>query len=100
MKGYCTADAIALGLSKTGGIITAAGMIMAVAFGGLMFSRVGTMNQYSFFLFWGVLFDTFVVRSLLVPTMMSLFPGDSTWWPGKVPAVIKPRRTRTFKKLK
>ena len=54
---------------------------MAVAFSGLLFSKTPAMNQLSFFLCAAVLYDTFVVRALLVPAMMSL-GGDASWWPG------------------
>ncbi len=54
-----------LGLSKTGGIITAAGLVMAVAFVGLLFSSMPVLNQLSFFLVLAVLLDTFVIRRLV-----------------------------------
>jgi RND superfamily putative drug exporter len=74
-------DAVVLGLSSTGPIITAAGVIMAVAFCGLLFSSTMAMNQLAFFMVSAVLYDTFVVRTLLVPALMSLM-GDAVWWPG------------------
>lgn len=92
--GYSTPEAIVLGFAKTGHIITAAGVfltllhfdhfsgvIMAVAFSGLLFSDVPGMNMLSFYMVFSVLFDTFVVRSLLVPSTMSLL-RDANWWPG------------------
>jgi len=99
LSGHSTPDAIALGLARTGGIITSAGLIMAAAFGGLLFSSVSMMNSFSFIITFSVLFDSFVVRSLLMPTIMSLLPGDVIWWPKKMPRVTKRRKTRTFKKL-
>jgi hypothetical protein len=54
---------------------------MAVAFSGLLFSAVPGMNMLSFYMVFSVLFDTFVVRSLLVPSTMSLL-RDANWWPG------------------
>jgi uncharacterized membrane protein YdfJ with MMPL/SSD domain len=79
--GMANRDAVVLGLSTTGPIITAAGVIMAVAFCGLLFSATMAMNQLAFFMVSAVLYDTFVVRTLLVPALMSLM-GDSVWWPG------------------
>jgi uncharacterized membrane protein YdfJ with MMPL/SSD domain len=46
----------------TGHIITAAGLVMAVAFVGLLFSAEPVLNQLSFFLVLAVLLDTFLVR--------------------------------------
>jgi len=85
-KGFSTSESILLGLSKTGHIITAAGVIMAVAFSGLLFSEIAVMNMLSFFLVFSVLFATFINVPLLVPSMMSLC-RDANWWPGKVPEV-------------
>jgi len=86
LMGYSTKDAIALGLSKTGHIITAAGIIMAIAFGGLLFSSIAIITMLSFFMVAAVLFDTFIVRSLVVPAVMGIL-GDANWWPGQVPKV-------------
>lgn len=59
-----------LGLAKTGRIITAAGIIMAIAFFGLLLSNQASMNQLSFFLVIAVLFDTFIVSTILVRTLL------------------------------
>lgn len=60
-----------------------AGAIMAIAFVGLLFSGEPILNQLSFFLVFSVLFDTLVVRSILVPAMMTML-GRWNWWPGSV----------------
>lgn len=57
---------------------------MAIAFAGLLFSQEPVLNELSFFLVFAVLVDTFVIRLLLVPSLMVLL-GDSNWWPGAVP---------------
>lgn len=80
-ENFPNTEAVTRGLISTGPIITSAGVIMAVAFSGLLFSKTPAMNQLSFFLVSAVLYDTFVVRTLIVPAMMSLF-GDASWWPG------------------
>jgi RND superfamily putative drug exporter len=74
--GLHTRDSILLGLASTGTIITAAGSIQALAFFALMMSPILVLNQLGFFLFVAVLFDTFVVRGLLVPSIMFWF-GDA-----------------------
>lgn len=76
-----SASNVLMGLAQTGGVITAAGAIMAIAFLGLLFSGEPVLNQLSFLLVFSVLFDTLVVRSVLVPAMMTLL-GRWNWWPG------------------
>lgn len=61
-------------------MVTAAGMIMLIAFGGLLFSDTTVSNQISFFLISGVFFDTFFVRVVVVPAMMSLL-GSYNFFP-------------------
>jgi len=46
------------------------------------------MNHLAFYLVFAVLFDTFIVRSLLVPSIMGLF-SDINWWPAKLPPITK-----------
>jgi uncharacterized membrane protein YdfJ with MMPL/SSD domain len=70
-------------LCTTGRIITAAGIIMAIAFLGLMFASMLVINELSVFLVFAVLYDTFIVRSLLSPAMMSLL-GRYAWYPSKL----------------
>ncbi|MHA2366576.1 MAG: MMPL family transporter, partial [Candidatus Hodarchaeales archaeon] len=78
-------EAIAQGLSKTGRIITGAGIIMMVAFGGLIFSSSYILKQFGFILAFGVFLDTFVVRTLLVPALMS-FADKYNWYPSQPPS--------------
>lgn len=70
-------------LVDTGGIITAAGIIMAIAFGGLLFSDLLALCALSSLLVSAVLFDTFVMRILLTPASMSLL-GRYNWWPSSL----------------
>jgi len=78
--GFSDRDAIDLGLWKTGKVITTAGVIMAIAYAGIMFSEVPMMNQSALLLVVAVLLDTFVVRSVLVPALMACL-GAWNWWP-------------------
>eukprot|EP00747_Dinoflagellata_sp_TGD_P029867 gnl/TRDRNA2_/TRDRNA2_134234_c0_seq1.p1 gnl/TRDRNA2_/TRDRNA2_134234_c0~~gnl/TRDRNA2_/TRDRNA2_134234_c0_seq1.p1 ORF type:complete len:810 (+),score=72.90 gnl/TRDRNA2_/TRDRNA2_134234_c0_seq1:350-2431(+) len=68
-------------LCSTGGIITAAGVIMSIAFGGLLFSTMLNVNALAFFMVFAVLCDTFLVRCLFAPAIMS-YAGRFNWWPG------------------
>lgn len=85
MLGFTDQEAIQLGLWKTGSVITSAGFIMAVAFSGLMLSNVPMLNQFSVFLVTAVVLDTFIVRPLIVPPIMSAF-GKWNWMPRKMPS--------------
>jgi len=84
LKGFTDRESVILGLAKTGGVITAAGLIMAVAFLGTFFAGEPVLQQLSFFIIIAVLVDTFVVRAMLVPSMMVTL-GKYNWWPRKMP---------------
>lgn len=84
--GMSTRDAIRAGVESTGKIISVAGLIMAIAFSGLLFSTLPSCNQLSFFMVFAVLFDTFIVRSFVVPAMMTVL-GEWNWWPSRPQAV-------------
>ena len=81
-EGLSTRDAILAGMSETGNIITAAGVIQTLAFFGLLLGTIPVLNQLSFYLLFGVLFDTFLVRVLVVPSLM-YWLGELNWWPSK-----------------
>merc|ERR1712154_569160 len=80
-NGYNTRGSILKAVSETGGIISFAGIIMGIAFGGLLFSDVIVLSECGFMMFIAVLFDTFVVRTIMVPAIMNL-AGEWNWWPG------------------
>lgn len=84
MKGYDNQAAVVGALTATGPIITGAGCIMSIAFFGMMLSSVRMNFHIGFLLTSGVLLDTFVVRSLLVPPVLMV--GDMiNYWPRKMP---------------
>jgi uncharacterized membrane protein YdfJ with MMPL/SSD domain len=83
-EGYGHKSSIAAGLHATGGIITAAGLIMAIAFGGLMLSSSPVLYQWSFMITTAVLLDTFVIRTLVVPIVTG-WTGRYSWWPQFIP---------------
>ena len=75
-------------LARTGGVITSAGLILAGTFGALMTLPLRDLFQLGFGVSIGVLMDTFVTRSLLVPSLVNLL-GRWNWWPSK-PAAPQP----------
>jgi len=83
-KGKDTNDSIVIAVGKTGGIITACGLIMAGAFGTMMLSEGWLLRQFGFALMFAILLDALVVRIYLVPAIMSLL-GKWNWWaPGRL----------------
>ena len=83
-EGLVNNSAVLKGLYKTGGIITAAGIIMSVAFAGLLLSGELLLNQTAFMLVMAVLTDTFVVRTILCPILIGM-TGTLSWWPRNLP---------------
>jgi len=79
-------ESIQLGVAATGETITCAGLIMAFTFSAEMLGSVPVTNQMGFILIFSILVDTFVVRTVLVPAILSI--GASwNYWPGKMPDV-------------
>ncbi|MFI7287045.1 MMPL family transporter [Streptomyces anulatus] len=70
---------VAFGLRHTGGLITAAAVILAVVMVAIGTSRVTNTKMLGLGIALAVLMDAMVVRSLLVPAVMKLM-GRSTWW--------------------
>lgn len=78
-------DALLNAVARTGVIITSAGTIMAVAFGGLFLSTSTILNQCAFLLCTAVLYDTFVIRPLFMPSLISI-SRQYAWWPTRGPS--------------
>jgi RND superfamily putative drug exporter len=75
-----TRPGILVGLAVTGGVITSAGIVLASTFSALAVLPILFLAQIAFIVAFGVLLDTMVVRSLLVPAV-SYDLGDRVWWP-------------------
>jgi RND superfamily putative drug exporter len=71
------------GLTVTGGVITSAGIVLAATFGVLGVLPLVFLAQLGFAVAFGVLLDTIVVRSLLVPALVRIL-GKKIWWPSKL----------------
>merc|ERR1712232_166322 len=84
-SGFSDRDSIVLGVAKTGAIISGAGLIMSLAFSGLLFSAKVMHQQFATLLIVSVMLDTFVVRTILVPALMLAF-GPWSWWPSVMTA--------------
>jgi RND superfamily putative drug exporter len=71
------------GLSVTGGVITSAGIVLAATFAALGVVPILFLAQIAFIVAFGVLLDTLVVRSLLVPALCYDL-GPRIWWPSRL----------------
>jgi uncharacterized membrane protein YdfJ with MMPL/SSD domain len=83
--------AVALGLAKTGRIVTAAGLIMFAAFMGFVAGSILGLQQFGFGLAAAIIMDVTIIRALLVPSAMKLF-GRWNWW--LPPSIAKLFRVR------
>jgi RND superfamily putative drug exporter len=72
-------DAVATGIARTGRVITAAALAIAIVFFAFSVSSVFFVKQIAIGMAVGVLIDATIVRALLVPSLMRLF-GEWNWW--------------------
>ncbi len=89
-----TRRGILRGLVATGGVITSAGLVLAATFAALGVIPILFLAQIAFIVAFGVLLDTFVVRSLLVPAL-SYDIGRAIWWPSKLSRSPQPAPGQT-----
>lgn len=82
--GHSDTDAAVRALSETANTISAAGLIMAMAFGALLLSSTPMLNELSFLLVLGVLIDCFISTKIIMPAAMKLL-GNRNFWPHKFP---------------
>lgn len=84
-------EAIIIAASRTSKPITVAGLVLALSFALLVLVPVTLFAEIAVVMFLGLLVDTFVVRTLLAPALISLF-GSAGSWPG---GRLRRRRDRT-----
>ncbi|HVK21292.1 MAG TPA: MMPL family transporter, partial [Actinokineospora sp.] len=78
-----TKDGTLRGLTLTGGVITSAGVVLAATFAALAVIPILFLAEIAFIVAFGVLLDTLLVRSLLVPAL-SVDIGRAIWWPSRL----------------
>src|SRR5918993_907114 len=85
-------DAVRIASGHTGSVITSAGLILAGTFGSMATASLMILFQVGVAVAIGVLIDTFLVRSILVPAITTLV-GDWAWWPSgrRSRAVVAPQ---------
>ncbi len=77
--GRSTTEAVAFGLQRTGRIVTAAALLIAVVFAAFLTSGVTNIKQLGFGVAFAILVDATIVRGLLVPALMRI-AGSANWW--------------------
>ncbi|MGD9694810.1 MAG: MMPL family transporter [Thermoleophilia bacterium] len=77
--GADTRDAVALGLQRTGRVVTAAALLFAVAIGAFATSQISLIKELGIGTAAAVLIDASIIRALLVPSLMGLL-GRWNWW--------------------
>lgn len=80
---FGTRSGIIRGVRLTGGVITSAGLVLAATFAALGVLPILFLAQISFIVAFGVLLDTFLVRTLLVPAL-AYDIGRAIWWPSRL----------------
>ncbi|MEV0989602.1 MMPL family transporter [Streptomyces sp. NPDC049949] len=85
-----TRQGVLRGLITTGGVITSAGVVLAATFAALMVIPLAFLVQIAFIVAFGVLLDTLVVRSLLVPALV-IDIGPRAWWPSALARPAAPQ---------
>jgi RND superfamily putative drug exporter len=85
-----TRQGMVRGLAVTGGVITSAGIVLAGTFSALAVLPLVFLTEIGFTIAFGVLLDTFIVRSLLVPALVFEL-GPRIWWPSTLSQSIDRR---------
>ncbi|MEW2014979.1 MMPL family transporter [Rhodococcus sp. NPDC076796] len=78
-----TRSAIVRAVSATGGVITSAGIVLAAVFCVLGVLPLITLTQLGIIVGLGILLDTFVVRTVVIPALFTLI-GPGIWWPNRI----------------
>jgi RND superfamily putative drug exporter len=81
--------AVEIGLERTGGIITAAAIIMVAAFSGFLAGRIVGLQQFGFGLAVSVLVDATIIRMILVPALMAILGRYNWWLPARVARIVR-----------
>jgi len=87
--GMSTRAAIVNGVARTGGVISAAAVILAGAMCGLVFGHVAGLQELGVGLALGVLVDATVVRGLVLPSVMTLLGRWNWWMPDRAARVLR-----------
>lgn len=93
-KGKSDKKAIVTAVERTGGIITAAGLVMSGAFATMLLSSLGLLQEFGFALAFAILLDAMIVRIYLVPSVMILLEKWNWWAPGRLQRIRREEKKR------
>jgi len=82
LRGLPTREAVIEGISGSAGVITSAAVVMVSVFAAFVFLSLVEMKQMGFGLAVAVSLDAFVVRTMILPSIMTLL-GEASWWPSR-----------------
>src|SRR5262249_47493627 len=89
-----TDRAVAIGLERTGRIITAAAIVMVAAFSGFLAGSIVGLQEFGFGLAVAIFLDATLVRGVLVPALMAIM-GRCNWWlPAPLARLVRVRPAR------
>mmetsp|Transcript_94681 Transcript_94681/g.300421 ORF Transcript_94681/g.300421 Transcript_94681/m.300421 type:complete len:98 (+) Transcript_94681:148-441(+) len=88
MEGYDNASAVRLAVTETASVITVAGTVMCVSFFFVAMSNIFLISQIGVLYLFGVALDTYVIRTVLAPSILCL-SETMNYWPGRVPPATK-----------
>jgi putative drug exporter of the RND superfamily len=86
---YGTREGIVRAVSATGGVITSAGVVLAAVFAVLGVLPLIVLTQIGIIVGLGILLDTFLVRTVIIPALFTLI-GPRIWWPARVDPTVQP----------
>lgn len=93
-RGKTDEKAITTAVERTGGIITACGLVMAGAFGSMMLSSTVLLREFGFGLAFAILLDAMILRIYLVPAIMLLLQKWNWYAPGRLQRVRRGEKAR------
>ncbi|MEU0494555.1 MMPL family transporter [Mycobacterium sp. NPDC006124] len=88
-----TREGVVRAVSATGGVITSAGIVLAAVFAVLGVLPLIVLTQIGIIVGLGILLDTFLVRTVMIPALFTLV-GPRIWWPARVDPAIHHHHTQ------
>lgn len=82
LRGVPTRQAVLDGIGSSAGVVTSAAVVMVTVFTSFVFLNLVEMKQMGFSLAVAVLVDAFIVRIMILPSVLTLL-GKASWWPSR-----------------
>ncbi|GGP87495.1 membrane protein [Streptosporangium pseudovulgare] len=82
LAGVPTRQAVLDGIGRSAGVVTSAAIVMVTVFASFVFLHLAEMKQIGFCLAVAVLLDAFVIRVMILPSVLTLI-GQASWWPSR-----------------